>query len=841
MASATTSDTFAGAKGLLAVPFGLRVRNGKVQAVFVGDEFADLLGIDAASVAGDCWLAPRLHPDDVAAALPDYATLAAEQEVECLLRVVQPQGEYRWIRQTCQLPEIGSAEDYRVAGLLVDGRHQHQREEAARARLEREDSQTRLAQIVNGSPVATFVLDREHRVTFWNHACEVLTGVSAASIIGTREQWRAFYPSERPVMADLIVDGESGGKVTVHYSDMWRRSELIKGAYEAEGFFPNFGEKGVWLFFTAAPLRDANGEVTGAIETLQDVTERRTAEAALKWKAEEDALRTSSYFQEVLDNLPFGVLVLDIDLNTVYWNGQVENFFDLPDSFIHKDMSISKIVRRIAENGCYGPGDIEDQVASRVVKLCLFQEHSVELTRPGGGILLVRGAPVMIDGEPVGMILLQEDITERKQDEQLARQRDMEKSLAVLRNVVGNISQGISLMDNDLNLVVCNQRFLEIHDAPESLGVPGTNLEEFLRFSAGRGEYGQGDPDAQVSRRLESARSFGPYVIEHRRPNGRIIEYIGKPLPEGGFVVTHTDITERKQNEIELREFNTTLERKITERTAALQKALEDLGSVIENLEQTQDELVRSEKLAALGSMVAGVAHELNTPIGNSLMVASHLVGICLKMKESIRAGLKKSVLDEFIASTDSAGDVLVRNLGKAAELVSSFKQVAVDQTSSQRRGFQLAEMIAEVVTSLGPTIRKTPFIVEQDIADDISMDSYPGPLGQVVTNLINNGIIHGFDGRKTGRIRIEAGKPADDGQLVLKIRDDGNGIPADILPRIFDPFFTTKEVGRGLGLGLFIVFEIVEEHGGCIAVKSEPGRGTRFLMRLPAKDTGND
>ena len=835
MASATTLDAFAGAEGLLAVQFALRIRDGRAEVVFVGDRLADLLGVDGAGVTGDRWLAPWLHPVDVAAALPDYALLAAEHEVECLLRVAQPQGGYRWIRQTCRLHEAGSAEDYRVAGLLVDGSRQHEREDAVRARMESDESQTRLAQIVDGSPVATFVLDREHRVTFWNHACEVLTGVSAASIIGTREQWRAFYPSERPVMADLIVDGESGGKVTVHYSDTWRRSELIKGAYEAESFFPNFGEKGVWLFFTAAPLRDANGEVTGAIETIQDVTERRVAEAALKQKAEEEALRTSSYFQEVLDNLPFGVLVLDIDLNTVYWNGQVENLFDLPDSFIHKDMSISKIVRRIAENGCYGPGDIEEQVASRVVKLCMFQEHSVELTRPGGGTLLVRGAPVVIDGEPVGLILLQEDITERKQDEQLARQRDMEKSLAVLRNAVGNISQGISLMDDDLNLVVCNHRFLELLDLPEFAGAPGTNLVEVLRYNAERGEFGEVDPDALVSRQLARARRLEPYVIERTRPNGRIIEYIGKPLPDGGFVVTYTDITERKQNEIALREFNITLERKIAERTEALQKALKDLGSVIENLEQTQDEQVRSENLAALGSMVAGVAHELNTPIGNSLMVASHLVGICLKMKESIKTGLKKSVLDEFIESTDSAGDVLVRNLGKAAELVSSFKQVAVDQTSSQRRSFQLAEMVAEVVTSVGPTIRKTPFIVEQNIADDISMDSYPGPLGQVVTNLINNGIIHGFDGRKTGRICIEAEKPAGDGQLVLKIRDDGNGIPADILPRIFDPFFTTRLGQGGSGLGLNIVHNVVfGVLGGRINVESVPGEGTCFTLVLP-------
>lgn len=850
-----------------------------------------------------------------------------------------------------------------------------------------------IAQIMDGSPVATFTLDRDHRVTYWNHACAELTGVSRAAIIGTRNQWRPFYASRRMVLADLIIDGKSEEEISAHYSGACRASKTVKGAYETESYFPNFGEDGRWLFFTAAPLHDASGNVIGAIETLQDVTHRVAAETALKIKAEEEALRTSSYFQEVMDNLPFSVLVLDRSLDTIYWNGHVENIFGLPHSFILRGMSIKTIARRIAENGCYGPGNIDDQVKTRFKKLSTFQPHAIELVRPGGGTLLERGTPVMIMGEPVGFILLQEDITERKQDEQLARQREMEKSLAILRSAVSNINQGLVMFDADLNLEICNQLYMDLYGYPEHLAHPGTPFADFARNNAERGEYGPGNIDDMVAAKVKKAATLQPHQYERERPDGRIIEVIGKPLATGGFISTHTDITERKRHEIELQEFNTTLEQRIAERTetlhqalsslgaaqgrlaqiidgspvaayviddeynvthwnracenltgvaateilgsnyawrcfyetqrptmadlivsgeagneidrfytgkwrrseiiqgafeaedffprlgetgrwiaftaaplrdktgkiigaietlrdvteqrtaeralneraAALQKALEDLGNVIKNLEQTQDELVRSEKMAALGSMVAGVAHELNTPIGNSLMVASHLVETSQKMGEAIKVGLKKSMLDEFLADTSSTGDVLVRNLSKAAELVASFKQVAVDQTSSQRRRFNLSSMVSEVLTTLGPSLRKTPYVVEQDIPNDIVMESYPGPLGQVVTNLVNNAIIHGFDGRQSGRILIQATGGTDEQPLTLKITDNGGGIPSHILPKIFDPFFTTKLGQGGSGLGLNIVHNMVFGIlGGRIVAESFPGTGTSFILTLP-------
>lgn len=863
--------------------------------------------------------------------------------------------------------------------------------QAIRAGIERDVSRTGLAQVLGGSSVATFVLDRDHRVAYWNHACENLTGVSATSVLGTRDQWRPFYASERPVMADLILSGGAEDSFDQHYRTKWQHSKLIDGAYEAEDFFPNFGEEGRWVFFTAAPLRDESGHVVGAIETLQDVTERRRAEAALKDRAEQENLRTASYFQEVLTNLPFGVLVLDTDLNTIFWNDKVETLFGLTKGSISKGGTVKTSLRILAQNGFYGPGDVDEQTDTRFEYLAQFPANSVELLNPNGGTLLVRTAPVLIDGAPAGLVLLQEDISERKQDEQRARERDMEKSLSVLRHAVGNISQGISMFDANLKLVVCNPRFLELLSLPESLGIPGTPFETYIRYNAEHGEYGPGDADEQVQTRVLQALRSEPHVYERQRPDGSVIEVVGKPLPEGGFITTYTDVTERKRNETALREFNATLERKVADRTEALQKTLTDLGAtqarlaqiidgspiaafvldrdhlvthwnracekltgveaesilgtskqwrafysgerpmmadlivdgesesevarhysrwrrselidgafeaeeffpnfgkegcwlyftaaplrnpagrvigaietlrditeqrraeaglqdraealqqalselgvVIQNLEQTQDELVRSEKLAGLGSMVAGIAHELNTPIGNSLMVATHLVSTSRKMGEALKTGLKRSVLDEFLANTDSAGDVLVRNLNKAAELVSSFKQVAVDQTSSQRRSFKLAEMIAEVVTTIGPTIRKTPHVIEQDIPDDIVLESFPGPLGQVVTNLINNSIIHGFDGCPAGRIRIEAEKGQSAETVILKVSDNGKGIPPDVLPRIFDPFFTTKLGQGGSGLGLNIahnmVFSIL---GGRISVASVPGQGTCFTITL--------
>lgn len=301
-------------------------------------------------------------------------------------------------------------------------------------------------------------------------------------------------------------------------------------------------------------------------------------------------------------------------------------------------------------------------------------------------------------------------------------------------------------------------------------------------------------------------------------------------LPDGNtntILVNIIDVTEQRRVQREVEELNRTLEARVEQRTR-------DLKQTLERLQLTQDELVQAEKLAALSGLVAGVAHELNTPIGNSMMVASTLRDSTLSVHGCMQTGLRRSQLNEYLSEADSATDILMRNLHRAAELISSFKQVAVDQTSQQRRTFKLEELVSEIVVTLQPTFRTTPFHVETDVQPGLRLDSYPGPLGQVLTNLIANAIIHGLEGRESGRIRI-VGSAEGESAVSLTIEDNGCGIPPEHMRKIFDPFFTTKRGRQGSGLGLHIVHNIVTGIlGGQISVDSEPGVGTVFRVTVP-------
>lgn len=284
----------------------------------------------------------------------------------------------------------------------------------------------------------------------------------------------------------------------------------------------------------------------------------------------------------------------------------------------------------------------------------------------------------------------------------------------------------------------------------------------------------------------------------------------------------------------EILALNASLEERIALRTQELEESNENLTVTLQNLQATQEELVRSEKLAALGSLVAGVSHELNTPIGNSLTVASTIEDQVRDFSAAKANGLTRSALDEFVTDIREGVDILMRSLRRAVELVSSFKQVAVDQTSQHRREFLLRETINEILMTLGPTMRKTPHTVNCDIPQGIRLQSYPGPLGQVLTNLINNALIHGLAGSLAGTITLRAHTPRD-GWVQLSVQDDGAGIAPEHLPRVFDPFFTTRLGQGGSGLGLNIVYNIVTQMlGGTIRVESVLGQGACFILQVP-------
>ncbi|MBC3918699.1 HAMP domain-containing protein [Undibacterium sp. CY18W] len=319
--------------------------------------------------------------------------------------------------------------------------------------------------------------------------------------------------------------------------------------------------------------------------------------------------------------------------------------------------------------------------------------------------------------------------------------------------------------------------------------------------------------------------------------SGRMIRLGNEPL----IILVQEDITEKRQNEQEIRNMNTTLERRVSERTQALEVANSELTVVLENLQRAQRELLRTEKMAALGSLVAGIAHELNTPIGTSVTVASTLAQHTDDVLLEFDKGMRRSVLEEYLKNAKTGADLLLRNLSKASELVISFKQVAVDRTSANRRVFALDEMLSELIVTLGPTIRKTRHDIILKVPPKLMMDSYPGPLGQVLTNLINNAFIHAFEGDYRGTVSIMA-RVVDEEFAEIVVSDNGKGVPEVNLGRIFDPFFTTRLGQGGSGLGLNIVYNLVNEVlCGNILVESELNKGTSFKITLPLAPKLND
>lgn len=293
------------------------------------------------------------------------------------------------------------------------------------------------------------------------------------------------------------------------------------------------------------------------------------------------------------------------------------------------------------------------------------------------------------------------------------------------------------------------------------------------------------------------------------------------------------DVTEQRRAEDALRALNTELEQRVARRTEELSRANGRLEKNLQNLRQAQEQLVQSEKLAALGQLVAGVAHELNTPVGNAMLAMSTLRDHLSQFRASLSGPLKRSVLDDFMRTVEQGSNIALRNMTRAGELVTSFKQVAIDQTTMQRRSFQVAEVVDEILLTLNPMIRRTPYRIEKELAAGLTLDSYPGPLGQVLTNLINNAVTHGFDGREHGLIRVVS-EPGDKG-LKIRVIDDGGGIPADMIGRVFDPFFTTRMGRGGTGLGLHIVHTLVTQVlGGRIEVRSTLGVGSEFMLELP-------
>ncbi|MDC7224413.1 MAG: ATP-binding protein [Spirochaetales bacterium] len=323
--------------------------------------------------------------------------------------------------------------------------------------------------------------------------------------------------------------------------------------------------------------------------------------------------------------------------------------------------------------------------------------------------------------------------------------------------------------------------------------------------------------------------------LESRLIHSRVIEF--RDLSTYMYEM-HGEIRAR---EGELKELNRALESRVQERTTELQIRNEELLSTLSNLQSMQDSLVQSEKLAALGRMVAGVAHELNTPVGNSVMALSSLQDEFSRFKKIMEEGITKEEFDKFVRFVEKGVDISYRNVQRAAELITSFKHVANDQTSSIRRDFELLEIVKDVLITLHPMIKKTNHDVEVLVPEGIEMNSYPGVVVQILTNLINNAFYHAWEKKEGGLLTISAERITPPNStdsspwIEISVKDNGKGIPSDLGKRIFDPFYTSRAGRGGTGLGLNIALNGARKIlGGSLTYSSISGEGTVFLLTIP-------
>ncbi|EWH10020.1 histidine kinase [Catenovulum agarivorans DS-2] len=293
-------------------------------------------------------------------------------------------------------------------------------------------------------------------------------------------------------------------------------------------------------------------------------------------------------------------------------------------------------------------------------------------------------------------------------------------------------------------------------------------------------------------------------------------------------------IDKQAQSELEIRKLNQNLEDKVNQRTDALKDANNELLTTLETLHKYQNQLVENEKMASLGDMVAGIAHEVNTPIGLGVTASTLLNDRLREVKNALdNKKLTAKQLDKFLTEGEENLNIIYRNLNRAAELISSFKQVAVDQSNENSRSFKVLDFINDVLLSLRPKIKATPHQINLVCDESLVIESKPGPLNQILINLIMNSIIHAFPDGRIGKIDINISVHS--GLLKIIFQDDGVGVDNNMKKRIFDPFVTTKRGEGGSGLGMHLVYNLVTQAlNGSIHIESEKDKGVLFKIEIP-------
>ncbi len=399
--------------------------------------------------------------------------------------------------------------------------------------------------------------------------------------------------------------------------------------------------------------------------------------------------------------------------------------------------------------------------------------------------------------------------------------RPLEKTF-MLESAVEQSGDGIAVSDLSNNIRFVNQAWARMHGY-EQHELINKHMDIF---------HTKEQIDNELIPFYKKVMETGAYKgeVRHKRNNGEIFTSMmtGTVLKDNNeknvsLVSIAKDITEKIQQENELR--------KAKEKTEEANKALQESLDLIQ---RTQNHLVESEKMASLGGLVAGVAHEINTPVGVGLTASSHLEEKTEEFTERFQKGnIRRSELEKYLDIASEASSIILTNLNRAADLIRSFKQVAVDQSGEEHRKFNFKGYINELLISLRPKYKRTGHRIIVNCREEIEIDSYPGVFSQIITNFIMNSLTHGFVDVNEGIIKIDVS--TDKGHFFLTYSDNGNGMDEEALKKIFEPFFTTRRSHGGTGLGMHVVYNLVTQTlNGQIICHSEPGGGTTFFLQVP-------
>ena len=676
-----------------------------------------------------------------------------------------------------------------------------------RARREQRAANQQLVDIIEFLPDATFVIDQKGRIVAWNKAMAELTGCSRSDMIGRGDRAYSvpFHGEPVPLLIDHFSDVDLG-----EYSRNYEFIEMVGDNLYGETFVPFLnGGRGAYLWCTASPLYDGEGRIVGAIESLRDVSYRKRSEMALREGEER--------YRRLVETLNDGMGIVDAKGRIVFVNDRLCEM---------TGFSREELTGRHVGEFLPGLGTDADPLDWSGWELPLGEALECDLPCRDGRLMPARVSPSPLhaeDGEFQGGFAVITDMTSirlaearyRQLNENLERKvvestRDLIAANDALRSSEGRFRRIIENLSDGYIFYSLDMRGEFTYISPSYREVLGYGTLEAM---AGRFREWYAEPINSEAQMAAERTSLGfkqpPYELRvvHADGTPHVLEILEAPVFDHTGHLTSVegvmhDVTEERRN--------------------------------LQLVREAQAKLVESEKLAALGGMMAGLSHEINTPIGIGVTASSHLEHLISDCDIRYRrGGLTEKGFEAFIERSRESSGLIHSNLARAADLLENFKQVAVDQSAGQERNVNLSQYLADIIRSLSPRLRNTGFRIRCRCPEDVELHCDPGALYQILSNLVLNSLNHGFAGLLVGEIVINVRRDA--GQVVMTYQDNGNGMAAEQLARIYEPFYTTCRGRGGTGLGMHIVYNnVTQTLGGKITCASKPGRGARFTISVP-------